>query len=358
MAEGAEDRTEAATPARLIKAKATGNVAVSRELPIFAGLLAAVFALASSAGPQATILAEAMEKLLEDAGNPMPKDMAIHFFWSIIICGLHIVLPIAAASAAAIAAANLMQTGFVPKLSALHIDVMRVSPKAGFLRLLSRENAVTALKSIVKVSLAGGVMFWLIMSRKGQISGVIEEAPAEIAETMSHAALSIVAALLAIQGVIAAADFAWTRVQFAQSMRMSHTEVKDESKDSDGNPHVKARLKQIFASRSKQNLQQAMARAAVVITNPTHYAVALEYRQGQTDAPKIIAKGAGDLAARIRALAKTEGVPLISNPPLARALFKLDLDIEIPPEHYQAVAEVIAYVWRLSNRKSQNPFKL
>lgn len=354
MAEGAEDRTEAATPARLIKAKSDGNAPVARELPIFAGLVAATFALASGAGAQASTLARAMETLLENAGNPMPGDMIVHVFWALIMSGLHVVVPIVTASAAAIAAANLIQTGFIPRLSALHIDISKISPMAGFSRLISAENGITAIKSILKVTVIGGVMFWLIISRQSQISGVIEQTPAAIARIISQASLSMIAALLGVQGVIAAADFVWTRSHHVQSMRMSRTEVKDESKDADGNPHIKARLKSLFTSRSRQNLKQAMARAAVVITNPTHYAVALDYQQGQANAPKIIAKGAGDAAARIRALANDQRVPIMSNPPLARALFKLELDTEIPPEHYKAVAEVIAYVWRLSGRTAQN----
>ena len=358
MAEGAEDRTEAATPARLLRARSQGSAPVARELPIFAGLVAAAFALTTSAPRDARSLVAAMANLLATAGEPLQSGLVLQPLHALLIAGLHLILPVGAASAAAIAGANLMQTGFMPKFSALGGDFSRISPTAGLTRLFSVDNAVNALKSLIKVTAIGGVMFWMLQTRREAVMNVLVASPSQIAELISQSVFEIAGATLGVQGIIAVADFAWTRVHFAQSMRMSLTEVKDETKDSDGNPHVKARLKKIMASRNRQSLKTVMARATVVITNPTHYAVALDYQQGQTQAPKIIVKGAGDQAARIRDLAKDARVPIVSNPPLARALFKLELESEIPAEHYKAVAEIIAYIWRLSSCVSQHQQRL
>ncbi len=358
MAEGAEDRTEAATPARLLRAKSDGGAPVAREVPVLAGLVTGTFVLAASMAGNALHLVEAMATVLGSAGEPLEAKSLMQLIWSLLLVSFHVVAGIGAASAAAIIVANFMQTGFAFKLSALGGDFSRVSPTVGLKRLFSAENGMSAIKSVVKIVTIGSVMVALILARREQLLSVLVASPSEVAKIIGQAVLTIAAAMLGVQGVIALADLAWTRVQFTKSMRMSRTEIKDETKDADGNPHIKARLKKIMTARSQQNLKSVMSRATVVITNPTHYAVALDYKKGQTAAPKIIAKGAGDLAARIRAFANTERVPIVSNPPLARALFKLDLESEIPAEHYKAVAEIIAYIWGLSGRITQDQQRL
>lgn len=354
MAEGAEDRTEAATPARLLRAKNDGNAPVAREVLVFAGLTAGCFALLVSTASQARLLLTAMGQLLATAGESMQSGIAVQCLWALIFAGLHVVVPVAAASAAAIIGAHLLQIGFVPKFSMPSLDLSRISPMAGLTRLFGAESAIAGLKSTVKVLVIGGVVSSLILSRRDEFMSSLLVDPDRIPDTIVRMVFVVVAAALGVQGLIAMADFAWTRFHFMNSMKMSQTEVKDETKDADGNPHVKARMRRLIASRSKQSLKAAMSRATVVITNPTHYAVALDYKQGQTQAPKIVAKGSGDLAARIREYAGDARVPIVSNPPLARALFKLELESEVPEEHYKAVAEIIAYVWRLAGRTAQN----
>ena len=162
--------------------------------------------------------------------------------------------------------------------------------------------------------------------------------------------LHATAALLVVQLVIAGLDVMWSRHRLQRRLRMSKQDLRDEHKENDGNPHVKARLRAIRRQRARQQMMQAIPKAAVVLTNPTHYAVALAYEQGSRSAPRVIAKGADEVAARIRALAREHRVPIVENKPLARALFTVPLDAEIPREHFQAVAAVIAYVWRLAQR--------
>jgi flagellar biosynthetic protein FlhB len=131
---------------------------------------------------------------------------------------------------------------------------------------------------------------------------------------------------------------------------MSREDLREEMRESEGDPQVKARLRRIRESRARQRMMAAIPNAAVVITNPTHFAVAIAYQQGEAAAPRLVAKGADEMAARIRAAAEEHGVPIVANPPLARALFRLEVETEIPPEHWQAVAEIISYVWRLQGR--------
>jgi flagellar biosynthetic protein FlhB len=139
----------------------------------------------------------------------------------------------------------------------------------------------------------------------------------------------------------------WVRFRHARDMRMSKQDIRDEQKDADGNPHVKARIRRIRLIRARKRMMANVPKATVVVTNPTHYAVALLYDRATNPAPRIVAKGADSVAARIREVAEANGVPIVANPPLARTLYRLDLDTEIPAEHYKAVAEIIAYVWRL-----------
>ncbi|MFN7308157.1 MAG: EscU/YscU/HrcU family type III secretion system export apparatus switch protein, partial [Alphaproteobacteria bacterium] len=174
--------------------------------------------------------------------------------------------------------------------------------------------------------------------------------PGDLLGLMVRAAMDLViAALIAFAG-IAMLDYLVVRFRHLHRLRMSRQELREEVKESEGDPYIKARIRSLRMSRARRRMMAAVPKAAVVVTNPTHYAVALSYDENSQAAPKVVAKGTEAVAARIRAVAEDAGVPLVSNPPLARALFKLELETEIPAEHYQAVAEIIAYVWRLRGR--------
>jgi flagellar biosynthetic protein FlhB len=156
--------------------------------------------------------------------------------------------------------------------------------------------------------------------------------------------------VLAVQAAIAGFDLFWVRLRHAQQLRMSKEDVREELREMEGDPRIKARIKQIRTQRARRRMLAAVPKATVVITNPTHYAVALAYDRARNAAPRVVAKGVDSLAARIREVAEAHKVPLVANPPLAHALYRVEVDTEIPAEHYQAVAEIIAYVWRLGQR--------
>jgi flagellar biosynthetic protein FlhB len=156
--------------------------------------------------------------------------------------------------------------------------------------------------------------------------------------------------VLAVQAVIAGFDLLWSRLRHAQQMRMSKEDVREEQREMEGDPKIKARIRQIRTQRARKRMLAAVPKATVVITNPTHYAIALAYDRTRNAAPRVVAKGVDSLAARIREVAEANKVPLVANPPLAHALYRVEVDTEIPAEHYQAVAEIIAYVWRLGQR--------
>ena len=183
------------------------------------------------------------------------------------------------------------------------------------------------------------------------LSGAISWPITLIGRRLAHLLLSAMVTMLVIQLVIASVDVAWVRYHRLQGLRMSRQDLRDEHKESDGNPQVKARVRALRRARARQRMLQAVPTATVVLTNPTHYAVALSYVQGSKQAPKVVAKGVDEVAARIRELAREHRVPVLPNPPLARTLFLVPLDQEVPSQQFQAVAAVIAYVWRLDQRR-------
>ena len=170
-------------------------------------------------------------------------------------------------------------------------------------------------------------------------------------DRMHDMAIVLIFATVAVMTAIAALDYLYQRHAFIKQMKMTKQEVKDEHKQSEGDPIIKSRIRRLRLERARQRMMAAVPRADVVITNPTHYAVALEYKMEEMPSPKLIAKGIDELAQRIREVAEENDIPVVENPPLARALYSaVDLDEEIPPEHYKAVAEVIGYVMRLKGK--------
>jgi flagellar biosynthetic protein FlhB len=167
--------------------------------------------------------------------------------------------------------------------------------------------------------------------------------------------LRLVAGVLGAMLAIAVLDFAWQRFSFRKRLRMSKQELKEEHKQLEGDPFIKSKLRQIRTERARRRMMAAVPNASVVVTNPTHFAVALAYEMGAAGAPKVVAKGADLVAARIREVAKQNSVPVVENPPVARALYSsVEIDQEIPPEHYKAVAEIIGYVFRLKGKIKPN----
>ncbi len=255
--------------------------------------------------------------------------------------------PVLAAALAAGSAAILVQTNVLLHLGAIQPRFSRVSPAAGIGRLFGPNGLVELVKSLGKLLL---LLIALWVAARGDAMLIValpwqdaHRLPAVLARCLFH----ILLAGLCTQAAIAGIDLWWVRFRHARSMRMSKQEIRDEQKDTDGNPHIKARIRRIRLMRARKRMMAAVPKATVVITNPTHYAVALSYDRAVNAAPRIVAKGADHIAARIREVALASNVPLVSNPPLARALYQYELETDIPAEHYKAVAEIIAYVWRL-----------
>ncbi len=343
-----EDRTEAPSATRLARAREQGQVAVSRELQSLAGLGIGVLALVMMVPPQAFRFVVRMRGLMENVGRidlsgSGALTIAREGFRS---CAL-LAGPVLLASSAGVITVTMIQTGFLFRFEGLMPKPERLNPMRGLSRIFGGETAVEGLKSVMKLAAFGfavwhvvGGLFPLLRRAEGWDAAVL-------VSQMTRLTFQTILLVLAVQVAIALLDVAYVRYKHVSGLRMSRQELRDEHRQSEGDPQVKGRIRQLRRQRAAKRMMAAVPKATVIITNPTHYAVALLYDSSSKAAPKVVAKGMDELAARIREVALDNKVPLVSNPPLARALYTLPLDAEIPREHFQAVAGIVAYVWRL-----------
>lgn len=347
MAETETDRTEAATPRRIIRAREEGNIPVSRELPTFASLAAAILALAML-GPSLTRqLTAELAGFLAHAGaiDLTQQEPAILGF--ALESVLRTVAPIAGAALVAGTATAFLQSGFLFRTAALIPDPSVLSPSRWLRRILSPDGLLEQAKAIAKLVVLG-LATWTVLDNVQALAHASFVTPRDLVGLAEKDIFSVLGPVLVALAAFTILDQLWVRLRHVRTLRMSREEVRQELKETEGDPQIKSRLRQIRKARAKGRMLGAVKKATVVVTNPTHYAVALAYQRGTEGAPRIVAKGVDALAMRIRKIAKENRVPIIANPPLARALYRIDLDAEIPPEHYKAVAELIAYIWRLS----------
>jgi flagellar biosynthetic protein FlhB len=339
------DKTEAATQRHLDQARDEGQVPVSREVVTFASLAAVILVLGYQSQSLMQHLLPNLLVFLSHAGEAHMLGSGQLRLTSLGMVGA--LVPVLCAALFAGAAAVMLQTNFLLNLGALEPKFSRVSPVAGMKRLFGLNGIVEIVKSLSKLGFLAGAM-WIAI--KGDWAGLMRlpwQDTHGLLSAVGRPVFHLFIATVCVQGVVAAADLMWVRFRHTRDMRMSKQSIRDEMKDTDGNPHIKARIRRIRVMRARRRMMAKVPAATVVITNPTHYAVALAYDRANNPAPRIVAKGSDSLAARIREVAEANGVPVVANPPLARALYRLDLDTEIPAEHYKAVAEIIAYVWRL-----------
>jgi flagellar biosynthetic protein FlhB len=345
-----ENQTEAATPTRLTKAVSEGDVVVSRELTVFAALGAGVVALGIFLPDLLKHLEARLAGLISASGTTDSPSAIFGRIIPPIETSLQVIVVMGLVIGAGAIGATLLQTGLKFKKNAIGIHFDRINPMRGVANLFSLRHTIDSVQSILKIIFIGVIIYFVVCQKIVTFGTQIILPVANLPFATGNAIFSILLAGVGIQGVVAVVDLAWSKRQFATRNQMSQNEVKDEQREIDGDPAVKAKLRMLRAQQAKRNLKVAMARATVVVTNPTHYAVALEYQAGQTSAPRVVAKGADHLAAKIREMAAELRLPVVANPPLARALYVLEEDAEITPEHYRAVAEVIAYIWKLADR--------
>jgi flagellar biosynthetic protein FlhB len=344
-----QDRTEAPTARRLQKAQEEGEVPVSREAVLLAGLAAVtlIFLLMDRGIGQR--LARPLAVIFSQPGLPLSEPMALYH--EIAVTCLAAIAPFAVPIALGATAATLAQTRFALRSSALHVDFGRLSPRRGMKRMFGSDSLVETTKSVAKLLIVGGAVIQVLRQELPRLE-VLPSAPLGLLpDLLTSVVTQLLLAVVLAQTVIAGADVFWLWRQHSRQLRMSRSDIKDETKETEGDPAIKMRIRRLRMRRARQRMLAAVPKATVVVTNPTHYAVALTYDSQKSSVPKLVAKGVDTLAARIRDTAREHGVPIVANPPLARTLHELPLGSPIPPELYKVVAELIAYVWRLSGRR-------
>lgn len=349
MAEGAdpESKTEEATPRKLADARKKGDVAKSMDVGSALSLMGAAAVILSAGGMFASNIAE---QLLPYIASPHTMiggleagagvEIGAQALWAIApFLGAVMLATIIGG-----AGGNLAQSGLIFTGEKLKPQWERVSPIAGFKRIFGPDGLVQFLKTFLKL-LAVSFICWMVMKPHiREFENLAAMPPAAILPLSRDLAIALMSAALIFLSFTAGADYLWQRFRFNERMKMSKEEVKEDYKQSEGDPHVKAKLKQIRAQRSRQRMMQNVPKATVIVTNPTHYSVALRYETGDA-APVCVAKGVDALALRIREVAREHNVPIIENVPLARALYAaVDIDETIPREHFEAAAKVIGFV--------------
>lgn len=347
----AGDRTEKPTAKKLEDARKKGQVARSRDVVQVGVLAACLVALSKWGGHAVTLLEENLARALSATGHGATRTLGVNDINTLLVGnGLlvaAVVGPIALASVAAAVASSVLQTGWLTTTEALTIDWGRLSPARGLQRIV-RVGGYDLLKMAVVVTAIGWIAF-------GAARDVIQDATRLSLVPATTTALGawnatdrlLKRSLIAL-AVVAAADFAVQRYRHMASLRMTKQEVRDEERLRDGNPIVKGRIRKIQREMARKRMLIATKRATVVVTNPTHFAVALEYHRDTMAAPRVLAKGSGLLAQRIKAIARDAGVPLVEQVALAQALYKTaEVGETIPADLFEAVAEVLAYLIRL-----------
>jgi flagellar biosynthetic protein FlhB len=346
------ERTEKPSAKRLRDARAKGNVPRSADLVAAGSLLAVTVVLARTGSGSLQRLEHQIGASLRSLGDVAhlavtPDGLAIVARQT----GLQlaaIVAPVMITAALAGLAGNLVQSGWVFAPERLSPDWSRISLKTGFARFAPAQAGIAVLKATIAVTLVSIVLWSLGGEALSETPRLAWMAPAAAAAVGWQWLWRLL-----VQGgmallVLAAADMGWQWWRYYQSLKMTKQDVRDEAKASDGNPEIKARVRRIQREMTRRRMLAAVKTATVVITNPTHFAVALEYRRGVMTAPIVVAKGQDHLAARIRAIAREHGVPLVENKPLAQALFKgAEVGDAIPADLFGAVAEVLAYLVRI-----------
>ncbi|MFO1413527.1 MAG: flagellar biosynthesis protein FlhB [Burkholderiales bacterium] len=349
------ERELPATPRRLEEAREKGQVARSRELAAAASVLAAAMAFAWL-GPRAFDRCADLVRtgLTLDRDEALATPRMLERLGTFSVDALVAFLPLLAVLLAATVAAPLLLSGGIFSWHVLKPDFNRMNPARGLSNMFSSQGLVELVKAILKCVLLGAIATWALMHYwEGMQSLPLLSAPSAAQVVGGELQGTFVALALGL-GVIAAIDVPWQLWQHLKQLRMTREEVKEEMRESDGDPQQKARIRQVQRAMARKRMMAAVPTADVIVANPEHYAVALAYKEGGMRAPQVVAKGVDEIAQRIKALGAQHGVPILEAPPLARALFRhTEIGADIPVALFAAVAQVLAYVHQVQQFRTR-----
>ncbi|UTP40777.1 flagellar biosynthesis protein FlhB [Phenylobacterium sp. LH3H17] len=348
----AASKTEEPTPGKLQKAREKGDVVKTPDLAMLASFAGAAGVLAVAGGWMSNNLANELLPFIAH-----PHDMRLEGGGGVeiarhsMMAAAPILLAVLVVAALLGAGGNLVQTGFMYSPEKLKPDWKKVSPMGGLKRMLGPDGLMQFFKSLVKILMVAWVGYVVVKPYVHPMQELSALDPTSILPLVIEILRKLVFAVAGLMLVIAGFDWFWQRQRFMKKMMMTKEELKEEFKNTEGDPHIKAKRRQIQIQRSRRRMMAAVPTATMVIMNPTHYAVALKYEPGETAAPQCVAKGMDAVALKIRALAEEAGVPVIEDAPLARALYAaVELDDFIPATHYEAVAKLIGFIMQTGRR--------
>ena len=346
-------KTEDPSEKKLRDAHEKGDVVKSQEVNNWFILGGSALMFGMMAVPTSHSLFQTFRILLDNAEKYELGSQALNQFWSHLAGSILMVALIPSIAMAGLAvAANLVQHAPLISTEPITPKLSKINPLEGAKRLFSQEALVNFVKGLIKLAVVSAVLWFVLAPEIDSLENMITLEPGMILKEFMDMAMKIFGAVLSIVTIMAIADYVYQRNRWWNRLKMTVQETRDEYKQQEGDPKIKGRIRQIRMERSRKRMMAAVPQATVVITNPTHFAVALKYDKDMA-APKCVAKGADAIAFRIRELAKANDVPIVENPPLARALYAaMDIDDTIPNEHFKAVAEVIGFVMRLKRQSS------
>lgn len=354
MAETGQDKTEEATPRRRSEARQDGNIPKSQDLTAAAMLLASILALHLVGLRVFNGMRGTMHTLLSGAhaSNPTRADDLAAIGSYALRSTVTMLIPVTLIILAVGLVVTVGQVGFLITGKPLTPSFGKMNPAKGIKQMVNAKAAVRLLMSIGKVMLLTAIASWIMLSDLDKMLHIAELSVGPAFAVGARMVFEMGLALALVLVALALLDLWFQRWQHSKDLRMSKQEIKDEMKQMEGDPMVKQRRARVARQLALQRVSQAVPKADVVVTNPTHFAVALQYDSATMQAPKVVAKGADFMAMRIRQIAVANGVPLVERKPLARALYAdIEVGQEVPSEHYAAVAEILAYVYRVSGQK-------
>jgi flagellar biosynthetic protein FlhB len=341
------EKTEDPTPKKLEDARKEGNIAKSIEVSGFVVLLVAAVVLIFYLKYVTFYLEEFFRYYLSFIGSELTKNrifgiiLRSAYYFFILMAPIFIALLLAAIIG------NVAQFGFLFTIKPILPKFEKINPIKGLKRLFSIKTFVEGFKTTLKTFIAFLVGFAIFYNFLYEIPRLELMEFFEQLKWFEDKAAILIFSMLGVFFVFALIDFIYQKYSYKKSLRMSKQEIKDEYKQTEGNPEVKAKIRQLQREMAKKRMMAEVPKADVVITNPTHYAVAIRYDKSKDEAPRVVAKGVDNLALKIKEIAREAGVMIVENPPLARELYKsVDIDELIPPKLYKAVAEVLAYVYK------------
>lgn len=349
-----DERTEAPTDKRRSEAREKGNVAKSSEINSTLVLFVGIVMLKFCSPWMYRLIVEFMQSIFQMISHPR-CDMA--FFMALLIKAtiflFYLCLPVCAAIVVIGLIANIVQVGFLFTLQPLVPNLSKLDLISGTKRLFSLRSVVEMVKDVAKLILIGCIAFFTIKAEFGRFLGLWSTTPGAIWVFMLSVSFTIVFRIALVLLVISILDLFYQRYEYEKQLKMTKQEVKEEHKQMEGDPQIKSRVRSLQKEMARRRMMQEVPKATVVVTNPTFIAIALRYEPEEMQTPRVVAKGKRIMAEQIKKIAAAAGVPIIEDKPLARAMFdKVEIGDEVPVEFFTAVAEVLAYVFRLKKRNA------